>query len=158
MKPRRNRILGQDPSAPSSARMSNEHHGCNSNCLQHQWSETVAVVPHKSPRRTAHPEYLPRHDVYRLLCYVPSRRNRNGRAQSGTYAEFDSGCTVKLVDPVRNLISMRLSVVAREPYLFVDVLQRSVGMLAVTNTMTSHTCLTGIFFALDQHLDVVGGC
>jgi hypothetical protein len=87
---------------------------------------------------------------------VPSRRNHNGRAQSGTYAESDSGCTVRLVDPVRIFISMRLSVVARESYLFVDVLQRSVGMLAVTNTMTSHTCLTGIFFALDQHLYVVG--
>jgi hypothetical protein len=39
-------------------------------------------------------------------------------------------------------------------YLFIDVLQRPIRVLAVANTMSPHTCLTGILFALDQHLDL----
>jgi hypothetical protein len=38
--------------------------------------------------------------------------------------------------------------------LFIDVLQRPIRVLAVANTMSPHTCLTGILFALDQHLDL----
>lgn len=37
--------------------------------------------------------------------------------------------------------------------LFIDVLQWPIGVLAVANTMASHTCLAGILLALDQHLD-----
>jgi hypothetical protein len=33
------------------------------------------------------------------------------------------------------------------------VLQWPIGVLAVANTMSPHTCLAGILFALDQHLD-----
>jgi hypothetical protein len=39
-----------------------------------------------------------------------------------------------------------------QPYLFIDVLQRSVGVLAVANTMTPHTCLASVLLAFDQHL------
>jgi hypothetical protein len=49
----------------------------------------------------------------------------------------------------------------RQAYLFVDMLQRPVRMLAIANTMAPHTCLTGILFTLDQHFgsstEVVGG-
>jgi hypothetical protein len=36
--------------------------------------------------------------------------------------------------------------------LLVDMLQRSVGVLAIADSMTPYTGLTGIFFAFDQHL------
>jgi len=43
------------------------------------------------------------------------------------------------------------------PTLFIDVLEWSIGMLAVANTMASHACLAGILFAFDQHLvELVG--
>ena len=158
MKPRRSRIRVQDPDAPSYERMSNEHHGCNSNCPLRERLETAAPWPHTSPLRKAHPENLLLHDVYRILCYGPSRHSRNGHAQSETCAESGSGCTVTLVDPVRKNLAKGLEAQGKKTHLFVDVLQWSVGMLAVTDTMTSHTCLAGIFFALDQHLGVVGGC
>lgn len=35
--------------------------------------------------------------------------------------------------------------------LFVNVLQWSISVLAVANTVTSHTRFTGVLFALDQH-------
>lgn len=35
--------------------------------------------------------------------------------------------------------------------LLVDMLQWSIRMLAVADTMTPHTCITGILLALDQH-------
>lgn len=35
--------------------------------------------------------------------------------------------------------------------LFIDVLERSVGMLTIAHTMTSHTSLAGVLFAFDQH-------
>lgn len=36
-------------------------------------------------------------------------------------------------------------------YLFIDVLQRPIGMLAIANTVASYTSLAGIFFAFNQH-------
>jgi len=36
--------------------------------------------------------------------------------------------------------------------LFVDVLQWSIGVLAIAYTMASHTRLAGVLFALDQHV------
>lgn len=36
--------------------------------------------------------------------------------------------------------------------LLIDVLKRSIGMLAVTNTMTSHACLARILLTGDQHV------
>lgn len=37
--------------------------------------------------------------------------------------------------------------------LLVDMLQRSISMLAIADSMSSHTCLAGILFAFDQHPD-----
>ena len=37
-------------------------------------------------------------------------------------------------------------------YLFVNMLQRSVRVLAVADPMTSHARLTGVLFTFDQHL------
>ena len=39
----------------------------------------------------------------------------------------------------------------QDAYFFIDMLERSVGMLTIANTMTSHACLAGVLFAFDQH-------
>jgi hypothetical protein len=39
----------------------------------------------------------------------------------------------------------------KDEYLFIDVLQRPVGVLAIAHSMAPHTCLTGILFSFDQH-------
>lgn len=60
-----------------------------------------------------------------------------------------------------NILARLWDVPKSTSYLFVDVLQRSVGMLAVAHSVSSHTGLAGIFLAFDQHLGeeewVVGG-
>jgi hypothetical protein len=86
------------------------------------------------------------------------RHSRIERVRSGICVEFDSGCTVRLVDPVEESLVDGWGGLTGRTYLFVDMLQWSVGMLAVTNTMTSYTCLTSILFALDQHLGVDVRC
>ena len=40
-------------------------------------------------------------------------------------------------------------------YLFIDVLQWSVRMLAIADSVATHACLTGIFFSFDQHREGV---
>jgi hypothetical protein len=38
-------------------------------------------------------------------------------------------------------------------YLFIDVLEWSVRMLAVADSVASHACLAGVFFSFDQHFE-----
>jgi hypothetical protein len=52
----------------------------------------------------------------------------------------------------RGIIYHPLNKGGKRDYLFVDVLQWSIGVLAIANTMTSHTRLAGVLFALDQHV------
>jgi hypothetical protein len=112
--------------------MNNGRRGCNSSCLP----------------------------VHRLLenklpWNVPFRRHsRNGHGQTETCEEFDSECTVILGDPVQQSVSKGARNKKEETCLFIDVLQRPIGVLTVANTMAPHTCLAGILFALDQHLDL----
>jgi hypothetical protein len=64
-----------------------------------------SVRPRTSLRENAHPENLPLR-VYKPPCYVPSRRHsRSERVQSEIYVEFDSGCTVRLADPVEKSLA-----------------------------------------------------
>jgi hypothetical protein len=85
---------------------------------------------------------------------VPSRRHsHSGHEQIETCGGFDSEYTVILDGPVK--VSEQVATEKRGlSYLFIDVLQRSIGVLTVANTMAPHTCLAGILFALDQHLDL----
>jgi hypothetical protein len=39
-------------------------------------------------------------------------------------------------------------------YLLIDVLQRSIRMLAVADPMAAHTCLAGVLLAFNQHVEI----
>ena len=59
---------------------------------------------------------------------------------------------VRLADPVKKKLGYCDLILEYKVYLLVDMLQRSIGMLTVANTMASHAGLTGILLAFDQHV------
>jgi hypothetical protein len=94
-----------------------------------------------------------RHRVCKLpLNAISHRHSHNEHVPIEISEGFDNAYIGKLVDPKD--VSALSAFQEWSIYLFVDVLQRSVGMLAVANTMAPHTSLAGIFLAFDQHLDV----
>jgi hypothetical protein len=60
---------------------------------------------------------------------------------------------VRLADPVKKKLGYCDLTLEYKVYLLVDVLQRSIEVLTVADTMASHTSLTGVLLAFDQHRD-----
>ena len=60
---------------------------------------------------------------------------------------------VRLADPVKKKLGYCDLILEYKVYLLVDMLQRSIEVLTVTNTIASHTSLTGVLLAFDQHHD-----
>ena len=46
------------------------------------------------------------------------------------------------------IVGMRIT------YLLIDVLQRSIRVLAVADPMTAHACLAGVLLAFNQHVEI----
>lgn len=145
---RPNQIRGRDRDALFSKHRRNGHHGYNNSCLLYDCQNLLLLYPEYLTQ--AHPENQYRMD--KLPSHAPCRcRSHNGREQSGTYAMFYNACIVRLDDPGKEKLAI-VFCIAIWVYLFVDMLQGSVCVLTVANTMASHTRLAGILFAFDQHL------
>ena len=83
--------------------------------------------------------------LMRLLAAVTTDMRRTRLAQRATVLTLRDWTTLKCGSaPFSN--SER-----RGLYFFVDVLQRTIRMLAIANTVSAHARLAGPFLALDQH-------
>ena len=123
--------------------------------LQQQISATSMIrnccwCAFQNPRK-AYPVYYPH--ANKRLWSVPSHHTHNGHVPTYSFEGFGNGYIVKQGGPeVRHQhrshtrLKQNLNYCT---YLFIDVLQRPVGMLTIAHAVASYTGLACVFLSLD---------
>lgn len=149
---RRSLTPGQDPNALSYGHRYSGQCGCNSSCLYINYQKLLSSCHNVcSENLTLGASIMATPSLAMcLLTAVASYMCGAGLAKRSAMSTLRDWTTLWC-----DISTKQCSIMGERANLLVDVLQRSIRMLAVANPMTSHTCLTGILFALDQHLGVM---